>query len=511
MELSKLENPEDVFCDDLVAWSQTVTGKKYYKVHKTESICSRVTETEKNTPCSIEIIRRPYTNKSDESLRKAVFCISNSNGQFLLVFIKYQFTGAPHVIIVKPHGNSKNQTSSYARTFRSTKNFLKEELEKVKPVQRAIFNVHESVGGLEKSQSVSALPRGENQAFYLQGKQSSAYDDPIYCITQAMTNYAENSKERYIRSYTNDDGMLKIVAFTEQQMNDIVNFCCNDRKGFKSLLFSDITFQLGPFYLLLTVYNNTCLFHEGTNACPVMLGPLMLCMLKNRGTYDTLFQKMSFAVPGLACYPQGYQSDCEKTLRNSMALAFSHSVGYICMIHGKKNISEKCSKLDLSNKLVREIKEDIFGQGGLIYARSSKVFDEQCRQLKNKWHGLESAEKLSSSFVQYFEKHKQEDIKDHMRVILSKDAGFGDQAGTTNPIESTNAVIKRWNNFQPKDAAAFLEDMLACVQEQANNVQKAFLNLPSKYNVREEFRDKQQRKRYSNKEKGYRFHQGHQN
>ena len=32
--------------------------------------------------------------------------------------------------------------------------------------------------------------------------------------------------------------------------------------------------------------------------------------------------------------------------------------------------------------------------------------------------------------------------------------------------------------------------MLACVQEQANNVQKAFLNLPSKYNVREEFQDK---------------------
>ena len=86
-----------------------------------------------------------------------------------------------------------------------------------------------------------------------------------------MTNYAENGKERYIRSYFNDDGMPKIVTFTEQQMNDIVNFCCNDRKGFKSLLFSDITFQLGPFYLLLTVYNNTCLFYEGTNTCLLCL------------------------------------------------------------------------------------------------------------------------------------------------------------------------------------------------------------------------------------------------
>ena len=77
-----------------------------------------------------------------------------------------------------------------------------------------------------------------------------------------------------------------------------------------------------------------------------------------------------------------------------------------------------------------------------------------------------------------------------MRVMLSQDGGFGDQVVTTNPIESTNAVIKRWNNFQPKNTATFLEDMLACVQEQANNVQKAFLNLPSKYNVREEFQDK---------------------
>ena len=64
--------------------------------------------------------------------------------------------------------------------------------------------------------------------------------------------------------------------------------------------------------------------------------------------------------------------------------------------------------------------------------------------VKNKWHDLESAEKLSPSFVQYFEKHKEEDIKDEMRVMLSKDAGFDDQVVTTNPIESANAVIKWW-------------------------------------------------------------------
>ena len=95
-------------------------------------------------------------------------------------------------------------------------------------------------------------------------------------------------------------------------MNHIVNFCCNDRKGFESLPFSDITFQLGPFYLLLTIYNNKCLFYKGTNTCPIMLGPLMLCLLKDQCTHDTLFQKISAAFPGLACCLQGYASDCEK-------------------------------------------------------------------------------------------------------------------------------------------------------------------------------------------------------
>ena len=81
-----------------------------------------------------------------------------------------------------------------------------------------------------------------------------------------------------------------------------MQFCCNDRKGFKSLLFSEIKFQLGLFFLFLTVYNNICLFFEGTNTCPVMLGPLMLCVLKDQCANDTLFQKMSSTSPGVVCY-----------------------------------------------------------------------------------------------------------------------------------------------------------------------------------------------------------------
>ena len=64
---------------------------------------------------------------------------------------------------------------------------------------------------------------------------------------------------------------------------------------------------------------------------------------------------------------------------------------------------------------------------------------------------------LSPGFAHYFEKHKQEDIKDHMRVMLSTGTGFGDHAVITNPIESANPLIKQRDNFQAKDAATHFE------------------------------------------------------
>lgn len=124
------------------------------------------------------------------------------------------------------------------------------------------------------------LPKNSNQASYLRSKKKTLNDNPIFNITQTMKNYIENGDQPFIRSYSLDDGSPKVIAITDQQINDLCNFCCNDIDGFTYLLFADLTFQLGPFYLLLTVYKNTTIYSKGTNTSPVMIGPLMLCMLK---------------------------------------------------------------------------------------------------------------------------------------------------------------------------------------------------------------------------------------
>ena len=176
-------------------------------------------------------------------------------------------------------------------------------------------------------------------------------------------------------------------------MDDLVNFCYNDVEGHKSLMYVDVTFELGPFFLLLTTYRNTCLFYSDRDTPPAMIGPAMLCVLKDTETYLTLFQKLTAKVPGLKVYIQGFSADGEKALELSLSHEFQSALMFLCYIHSKKNISSTCfNKFKLSRRLTNEINDDIFGKGGLVYAESSSEFKASVDLLKMKWSQLEQSE-----------------------------------------------------------------------------------------------------------------------
>jgi hypothetical protein len=127
-----------------------------------------------------------------------------------------------------------------------------------------------------------------------------------------MKLQVEMDGEKFIRAYSLDDESPKVVLYTDDQVDDIANFCCNEIPGHKSLLYVDVTFQLGPFYVLMTSYKNTTLISKTTGTCPIMVGPILLCMLKDKATYLTLFQKITAQVPGLKIFLQGYSTDGEE-------------------------------------------------------------------------------------------------------------------------------------------------------------------------------------------------------
>ena len=113
--------------------------------------------------------------------------------------------------------------------------------------------------------------------------------------------------------------------------------------------------------IIMTTYKNTTVFTKRSDPpmCPLMIGPMMLCLLKDKLTYLTLFQKLTAQVPGLKVHLQGYSTDSEVPLRQALEKEFERSLSFICKIHVQRNIKEKCRKLGLSQSLTDLIVSDI--------------------------------------------------------------------------------------------------------------------------------------------------------
>lgn len=214
----------------------------------------------------------------------------------------------------------------------------------------------------------------------------------------------------------------------------------------------------------------------------------MLCMLKDKSTYLTLFQKLTAQVPGLKVHLQGYSTDSEVPLRQALAQEFERSLSFLCKIHAQRNIKEKCHKLRLSQSLTDVIVSDIFGSGGLILADTEADYQGSLEQLTPKWDALEFTETgKAPKFSSYYRAYKSEDIWHHVTAKVSRDAGFEDKAQSNNVPESGNALLKRWQDFRTSDMSTFIDDVKDLVNKQRNDVKRAFLGLESPYVVRPEY------------------------
>ena len=339
----------------------------------------------------------------------------------------------------------------YLRTYRSTVSKLKEAVGKEHcGLKRAVHDVEEAVGGLEFCSSKGALPRGARQASYFKTIANEKVVDPILDITRKMKMESERGADKI----SLDDDSPKVVLFSDDQVDDLVNFCCNDVVGHNSLIYVDVT-----FFVLMTTYKNTTVFTKLSDppSCPLMIGPMMLCMLKEKTTYLTLFQKLTAQVPGLKVYLQGYSTDAEVPLRQALAQELEQSLSFLCKIHAERNMKEKCHKLRFIQSLTNAIVGDIFGNGGLIFADTEEAYQHGVENLTSKWDALESAETgKPPQFSKYIRVYKSDDIWHRVTAKVSRDASFEDQAQTNNAPESGNALLKRWQDFQTSDMSSFM-------------------------------------------------------
>ena len=464
--------------------------------HWKDGLVTKITKVPEDREDGHCVYRRTFINKSDNSLRKTIVNVVLPDFEHHnLVFVRYYLEGAPeHRIELKAHGNAKTGCIPYLRTYRSTVAKMKDAVSRNKAgLKRVVYQVEEDVGGLENCKSGGQLPRNERQAKYLKAEcqSSKAVKDPIFQITERMKEQSQTG-QKFIRAYSLDDDSPKVILFTDEQLADIANFCCNDVHGHKSILYTDVTFQLGPFFVLTTSYRNTTLYSKRSSppVCPILLGPIMLCMLKDKATYLALFQRMTAKVPGLKVFLQAYCSDGEKPLRQALGQEFERSVAFLCKNHVKQNIQDKCFKLKISQAVTSVIVNDIFGSEGLVYASNGRLYRSKLEELKQKWDDMEVADtRREPRFSSYFLKFKADEIWNHVSAKVSNDAGFGDEVQVNNVSESGNAVMKRWQNFESKDMCTFVNDVKELLDKQRSDVRRAFLGLHSPYIVRPEYQD----------------------
>lgn len=54
--------------------------------------------------------------------------------------------------------------------------------------------------------------------------------------------------KKFVRCYSFDDDLLKVILFIDEQVEDIVNFCCNKVDRYILMLYVDVIFKFGFFF-----------------------------------------------------------------------------------------------------------------------------------------------------------------------------------------------------------------------------------------------------------------------
>ncbi|CAB3990896.1 Hypothetical predicted protein, partial [Paramuricea clavata] len=228
-------------------------------------------------------------------------------------------------------------------------------------------------------------------------EQSAQSRNPLVSVIELQKSVLPG----FVREITCNN-LPTFILFTDQQIDNIVRFCCSKNKGFVSELGVDLIFQLGPFYLLVTTFKDTLLKVKGSEHSPTFVGPMMICMTKDQQTYLSFVHRLVREVPGLSKFLHAYGTDSEDALTNALAAGFPSSAHLLCYIHCKKNVQEKCKQI--ANCL------DLFGRHGLLWCQSSELFVKQTTQLVEKWDALESNER------------KKQDMKSKMcRFVVTQD------------------------------------------------------------------------------------------
>lgn len=411
---------------------------------------------------------------------------------FHLVLLRYIVKGDISNIKPLPHGNTKGDGTAYYRTKHSTRQKITEVAKNLEP--RAAFNkVFEEAGGVMNCSSIGDTPRNRKQVANIRLNLADAPPkDSLYEIMQKCMEDQSRSNP-FIRCVQAAPEATCVLAH-DYQLNDLDRFCTHENEY--SILGVDPTFNLGEFSLTVTTYRHLMLESRRTGKPPVLLGPMFAHQKKEMGSYHAFASSLVGLKPSLN-HLRCVGTDGELALSNGLKLSFPHCKHIQCFLHTRKNISRKIAELGIHGTSAKEIVNDIFGyqQGthfisGLVDSKSESEFDKKFEQLKETWNRQERAERQTDApkFADWFARYEAQNIKTKMLLPLRESIGIGRTEYTTNDNEAMNAFIKKMVHYKANELSQFCEKMRAIVNEQIQDIERAFTMDTGPYRVTKRFK-----------------------
>lgn len=417
-----MRSSDDWKADDLGAFKNGGTHPVgYYTLEGQKVILQSKTKPEKCHENTVLLRRTYWKHSACPDFQRRAFELSYFDGKEFkkgrFILLQYVFSGKPHAVVAKPHGNSKTENKFYC----SKPGVLESIRDKVKTklAPAVIYDeVFEEAGGLVNVPSLSSVPRDRKQvenAKY-KGKEVCSQDKLYDLILKSQEE--EAAGKPYIRRVQIAPSPACVVA-SDRQLNDVKRFCANTTDSV-SLLSIDTTFNIGDFYLTPTTYRHLLLEDKGTGKPPLLMGPTLIHTRKDSET----FSYFESTLTGLQTELRNIRfmgSDREDAVEKGMSTHLPLATWLACKRHVEDDCRRKLGSLGMLPNQCSPFLLDTFGsdsaeEKGLIDAQDIDDFDAKLLSLEEIWNkrekevrGLENEN--NAEFYQCFLSFVAQDMK----------------------------------------------------------------------------------------------------
>ena len=366
---------------------------------------------------------------------------------------------------IRPHGNSKNNSSLYSKTPSSVLTNIS-NLNKLMAGPEAIYqkmNREEEFCDRPKdTKQIRNKKYNEAKKEHLRENPSITFRKNLADHIQVLENMVHNHP--YVQQVINfKNASPAVILYTAQQIHDIKHFCI----GNKVVLGVDKTFNLSDMHVTATVFKHQRVVRRSTGEHPLFIGPALIHGHSTTQVFNTFFSALASELGvNSGSAPIAIGSDDEKAMRNAIKGNFN---GYhvLCTRHLRENITRHLGSVGVCDANKRKIIESIFSERGLCAPDTPSVYLER----------LETTKKITAATapgaMDYMTTRIFPLIEDS--VVIPYQAGVIPFQWTNNNAESINHQLKQVTGWVSQSLPDLIHKMFDLVDNQYRDLENALI------------------------------------